>query len=756
MYYTHILGNSRIGPNRELKFAIEKFWEEKSKENLEELINTKKYLCDLNWSNQINLGLDYINVGDFSYYDNILNNLIYIGCTPTRFKLYKKEISLINYFDLARGNKEETPMELTKWFNTNYHYLIPEYDLNIKFSTNNSWLFNDIKDAKKFKHPIKVSIIGPITMLKLGKIKDSKLKNRLLLLPDIVLNYIDFINKINSLNINLIQIEEPILSLDLSKNWLNAFDCTYNLLSKYFSNLILTTYFGGIKDNIKFILSIKNICLHLDINNDDINFIIDKKYINNNFISLGVIDGRNIWKNNLENSYYLINNIKKYFKNILLSTTTSLLHVPNDLNKENNINKNIKNWLSFGKEKIEELNLLKNILEKKNIFLPKNFIKNIFFIENKKKSSLIFNKKIQNLILNLNKKDFKKRIDYNIRKIYQKLYLNLPNLITTTIGSFPQTTEIRKLRLNWKKNNISNKKYENELKKEIKFCIKKQENYNFDVLVHGEFERSDMVEYFANLLEGFLVTDFGWVQSYGTRCVKPPIIYGDIYMHKYMSVKWVKYAQKLTKKYVKGMLTGPVTMLKWSFCRNDQPYYITALQISLALRMEILELEKKNIKIIQIDEPALREFLPLKKKNYNNYFNWAGKSFIITNNKVKKNTQIHTHICYSELKSILSFIKEIDIDVISIEASRSNMNLLSKLPDFVNEIGVGIYDIHSKRELTYKKSTYLIKIIFNHLSKNSIWINPDCGLKTRKWIDINNSLNNMVRSTLDIKKKIKI
>lgn len=752
--YTHILGNSRIGPNRELKFAIEKFWKNKSFDNLSNLIDTKKKICNLNWNNQINLGLDYINVGDFSYYDHILNNLIYLGCLPLRFNFNIENISLHQYFQLARGNDKQSPMELIKWFNTNYHYLVPEYDLNTNFSTKNNWLFDDIKEAKKFNHPIKVSILGPITILKLGKIKDFKLKNRLLLLPDLILNYIDFINKINSLNVNFIQIEEPILSLDLSKNWLNSFNGVYNLLSKYFPNLILTTYFGEI-NNIENLFLIKNIGIHIDINNNKIDNLLRKKNINNKFLSLGVIDGKNIWKNNLENSYYLINNIKKYFKNILISTTTSLLHVPIDLDKEY-INKNIKNWISFGKQKIMELVLLKNLLKKKNFFLPKDFIKNLFFIENKKKSSIIYNSKIQNLINNLNKNNFNYRSSYNIRKIYQKIYLNLPSLTKTTIGSFPQTIKIRKLRSNLNKNNISKKYYENNLKKEIKFCIKKQNYYNLDVLVHGEFERNDMVEYFANLLNGFIVTNFGWVQSYGTRYVKPPIIYGDIYMSKYMSVKWIKYSQKLTKKYVKGMLTGPITMLKWSFCRNDQPIYVTALQIALALKSEILELERNKIKIIQIDEPALREFLPLKIKDYNNYFNWAKKSFLLTSNNVKKSTQIHTHICYSEFKSILNFIKEIDVDVISIEAARSNMNLLSILPKFINEIGVGIYDIHSNRKLFYKNSLYLVKIIFNHLNKNSIWINPDCGLKTRNWKDIDSSMININKSVLKIKNYLNI
>ncbi|ASS47092.1 5-methyltetrahydropteroyltriglutamate-- homocysteine methyltransferase [Candidatus Nasuia deltocephalinicola] len=747
--HAHILGSSKIGPNRELKFAIENFWDTKSIQSEFNVIQIKNNISNLNWKNQINIGLDYITVGDFSYYDNVLNNLIYLGCIPSRFKINTKNISLNNYFELARGNSSQSPMELTKWFNTNYHYLIPEFDIKTKFSIKNNWLFNDIKKSKLFNYPIKVSLLGPISILKLGKIKDNELKNRLLLLPSLIINYIDLINKINSFKINFIQIEEPILSTDLSDNWIKSFKSSYLILSKYFSNLILTSYFGEVNKYINFILSVKNLGIHLDINNLELNFLKNKKYIKK-FLSLGIIDGKNIWKNDLENSYYLIKKIKNYFKNIFLSTTTSLMHVPINLNKEK-INKNIKNWLSFGLQKIEELILLKNLLIKKNKFLDKNFIKNIFYIEDKKKSNLISNYKIQNLIKNLNKNDFKYRLNYNLRKLYQKIYLNLPNLTSTSIGSFPQTKKIRNLRLKLKKKNISKKKYIKFIKNEIKYCINKQINLDFDVLVHGEFERNDMVEYFANLLNGFIITDYGWVQSFGTRYVKPPIIYGDIYMPKYMTIKWIKYTQSLTKKYVKGILTGPITILKWSFCRNDQPLYITALQLSLALREEILELERNNIKIIQIDEPALRELLPLNKNNYPLYFNWVIKSIILFYQNIKPYTQIHSHICYSEFKSILPCIKKIDLDIISIETSRSNMELLSILPNYINEIGVGIYDIHSKRILKIKKSIYFIKIIINHIKKNSIWINPDCGLKTRDWKEIKISLKNIINPLKEIK-----
>ncbi|WP_259289166.1 5-methyltetrahydropteroyltriglutamate--homocysteine S-methyltransferase [Candidatus Nasuia deltocephalinicola] len=752
MIINHIIGQSRIGFNRDLKKNLENCFEfnqyfDKNKNYLNEL---KKKILYNNWSLKINNNIDYINIGDFSFYDHILDNIFNINCIPKRFKIKDNENFLKNYFTLAKGDSNNQPLEMKKWFNTNYHYLVPEYDLNTKFLLNISILKNDICFAKIFKKKIKFIIIGPLTFLKLGKIKDNNLKNRLLLLPELLLTYFSLINELGD-NIDLIQIDEPILILNLSEVWLKCFKNVYNILCSYFTNIIITTYFEQINEKyLKYIENIKFFSIHLDlINYKKINNFIKNENIKYKYISLGIIDGKNVWRNNLEKSFYFIKNIKK---NFMISTSCSLIHVPVDLNSEKFKNKkfkNIKNWISFGNQKLEEIKNLSEIYEfslnyNNKKYINKNFIKNIFFVMNKKKSKLIFIKKIQNKMKKININDFKYRINYNLRRDIQKKYFKLNLLTTTTIGSFPQTSKIRKIRIDYKNKIISKFDYENLLKKEIYFIIKKQLDYNLDIIVHGEPERNDMVEYFAESIEGFLITNNGWVQSYGSRYVKPPIIYGDMYIKNYLTLNWIKYSQNLTKKPLKGMLTGPVTMIKWSFRRIDQPNYITSLQIALVLKKEIKKLEKIGIKIIQIDEPAIREFLPIKNNKYKYYFNWAIKTFILILNGLKNNTQIHTHVCYSEFNNIINFINDLNVDVISIETSRSNMSITKTLYNYENDIGLGIYDIHTKRKMEINHAIYLIKIIINNIDIKKIWINPDCGLKTRKWFEIDKSLKNIV------------
>ncbi|WP_259286174.1 5-methyltetrahydropteroyltriglutamate--homocysteine S-methyltransferase [Candidatus Nasuia deltocephalinicola] len=754
MIFNHIIGQSRVGFNRDLKKILENCFDfneyfEKNKNYLNEL---KKKILYNNWILKINNNIDYINVGDFSFYDHILDNIFNINCIPKRFKLENKENFFKNYFTLAKGDSNNQPMEMKKWFNTNYHYLVPEYTLDLKFSLNLNILKNDICFAKLFKKKIKLIIIGPLTFLKLGKIKDNKLKNRLLLLPKLLLSYFGLINEIHN-NIDLIQIDEPILILNLSEIWLKCFKNIYTILCSYYSNIMIATYFEEINsENLKYLEGIKFFSIHLDlINYKKINNFIKNNNIKCSYISLGIIDGKNIWKNNIEKSFYIINNIKRRF---MISTSCSLIHVPVDLNLEkfnDKKKKNIKNWISFGNQKLEEIKNLKEVYElnllnnnKLKKYISKNFIKNIFFIMNKKKSNLIFIEKIQNKIKKININNFKYRISYNLRRDIQKKYFKLNSFITTTIGSFPQTSKIRKIRIDCKNQIISKNNYEDMIKKEIYFIIKKQLDYNIDILVHGEPERGDMVEYFAESIEGFLVTNNGWVQSYGSRYVKPPIIYGDIYIKNYLTLNWIKYSQNLTKKPIKGMLTGPITMIKWSFKRIDQPNYITCIQMALVLKKEIKKLEKIGIKIIQIDEPAIREFLPIKIDKYKYYFNWAIKAFILIFSKIKNNTQIHTHVCYSEFNNIINFINDLNVDIISIETSRSNMSITTVLNNYNNDIGLGIYDIHTKRKMEINYAIYLIKIIINNIDIKKIWINPDCGLKTRKWSEIDKSLKNMV------------
>ncbi|WP_259288902.1 5-methyltetrahydropteroyltriglutamate--homocysteine S-methyltransferase [Candidatus Nasuia deltocephalinicola] len=753
MVFNHVIGQSRIGFNRDLKKSLENCFDfnedfEKNKNYLNEL---KKKVLYNNWILKINNNIDYINIGDFSFYDNILDNIFNINCIPKRFKIENKEDFIKNYFILAKGDLNNQPMEMKKWFNTNYHYLVPEYTLDLNFSLNLNIIKNDIYFSKIFKKKIKLIIIGLLTILKLGKIKDNKLKNRLLLLPELLLSYFSLINELNN-NIDLIQIDEPILILNLSEIWLKCFKNIYSILCSYYSNIMMATYFEEINSKyLKYLENINFFSIHLDlINHKKIDNFINNKNIKYKYISLGVIDGKNIWKNNLEKSFYIINSIKK---KIMISTSCSLMHVPVDLNLEKFDNKkikNIKNWISFGSQKLEEIKNLKEIYElnlnnnKIKKYINKNFIKNIFFIMNKKKSNLIFIKNVQNKIKKINIDHFKYRINYNLRRGIQKKYFKLNSFITTTIGSFPQTIKIRKVRIDYKNQIISKDNYENLIKKEIYFIIKKQLDYNLDILVHGEPERADMVEYFSESIEGFLITNNGWVQSYGSRYVKPPIIYGDLHIKSYLTLNWMKYAQNFTKKPIKGVLTGPITMIKWSFKRIDQPNYITCIQMALILKKEIKKLEKIGIKMIQIDEPAIIEFLPLKTDKYRYYFNWAIKIFIFVFSGVKNNTQIHTHICYSEFNNIINFIKDLNVDVISIETSRSNMSITTILDNYDNDIGLGVYDIHTKRKMDINYAVYLIRIIINNIDIKKIWINPDCGLKTRKWNEIDKSLKNMV------------
>ncbi len=754
MIINHVLGQSRIGFNRDLKKILENCFDfnEYFKKNINKLNELKKKILYNNWKLKINNNIDYINIGDFSFYDHILDNIFNLNCIPERFKIKNNENYFEKYFILAKGNVNNQPLEMKKWFNTNYHYLVPEYTFNINFSLNLNLLKNDICFAKIFNKKIKLIIVGPLTFLKLGKIKDNKLKNRLLLLPNLLLLYVNLINELSN-NIDLIQIDEPILILNLSKIWLQCFKNTYIILCSYFNNIIITTYFEEIDSkNLKYLENINFFSIHLDlINYKKIKNFTENKNIKYNYISLGIIDGKNIWKNNLEKSFYIIKNINN--KKIMISTSCSLIHVPLDLNLEkfnSKKMKKVKNWISFGNQKLEEikslveifkLNISGNLIKK---YINKNFLKNVFFVMNKKKSKLIFIKNIQNKIKKININDFSYRINYDLRRKIQKNFFKLNFFTTTTIGSFPQTSKIRKIRIDYKNKLISKNNYENLLKKEIYFIIKKQLDYGLDVIVHGEPERNDMVEYFAENIKGFLLTKNGWVQSYGSRYVKPPIIYGDLYIKNYLTLNWTKYSQNITKKPLKGMLTGPITMVKWSFRRNDQPNYITAIQISLILKKEIKKLEKIGVKIIQIDEPAIREFLPIKTNKYSHYFNWAVKTFILIFNKVKNNTQIHTHVCYSEFNNIVNFIKKLNVDVISIETSRSDMSITTILNNYDNDIGLGIYDIHTKRKMEINYAVYLIKIIINNIDIKKIWINPDCGLKTRKWSEIDKSLKNIV------------
>ncbi|WP_185871570.1 5-methyltetrahydropteroyltriglutamate--homocysteine S-methyltransferase [Blattabacterium cuenoti] len=753
----HNLGYPRIGIRRELKKACEAYWSNKIDSNV--LFEVGKKIREENWNMQEKANLDLIPCNDFSFYDHVLDMSLLLGVISNSYlsiPITHDNNNIDLYFSMARGFQKNEwdirAMEMTKWFNTNYHYIVPEFDKNQKFSIFSNKIFDELKESKKVlksKKKIKPVLIGPVSYLFLGKEKEKSF-HKMDLIEDLTSIYIKIIKKLKDQGVHWIQLDEPILVLDMSEKEKNAFKAAYKKISKFCSgiNIMITSYFDGISENICLLKDISIQALHIDLVEDPnqleklLNFFSRESEM---ILSLGLIDGRNIWKNNYENSIQKIKKSIEYLgeDRIMIAPNCSLLHVPIDIRHEKSIHMDIKNRMSFARQKIDELNDLEKILKGDKSIL----LKNSSLI--KKSSSIFHNKRIKEKVIRIIDQDIKRKNHFRIRQNKQKKKFNFPLFPTTTIGSFPQTKEIRSFRNKLRKKELSQDEYNKKIKNLIVDVIKKQEKIDLDVLVHGEFERTDMVEYFSDKLKGVLSTENGWVQSYGSRCVKPPVIYGDVdRISGDMTVEWICFAQSKTKKFVKGMLTGPVTILQWSFVRDDQPIFHTAYQVALAIREEVLSLEKSGIQIIQIDEPAIREGLPLKKKNWKSYFNWSIKAFRLSSYGVKDETQIHTHMCYSEFNDIFEQIADLDADVITMETSRSRMELLEAFSIFSypNEIGPGVYDIHSPRIPSVEEMFDLIKKASRKLPIKNIWINPDCGLKTRKWEEVLMSLTNMTKA----------
>jgi len=744
------LGYPRIGSNRELKWLLESFWKKKINEIslFENISNIKKD----NWIKQRKAGIHFIPSNDFSLYDHVLDMCLTVDAVPDRFKKLKnKKNTLELYFAMARGYQngriDIKAMEMTKWFDTNYHYIVPEFKSNQKFKLAFSKIIDEFLEAKNFGIITRPVILGPLSFLFLGK-SASKKFNRLRLLSKLIPVYKEIFKLLKKFGAEWIQVDEPILSLDIENNIKKEFISTYKVLSKDSPKILLTSYFSSAYPNYSLLKKINVDGIHFDLvntENHDLNKII-QNFPKNKFFSAGLINGRNIWKNNLSKSIDTLKKIKRKISSekLIVSSSCSLLHSPVDLNKEGSIDSEIKDWLSFADQKITEIVFLQRYFNSNLLLNSKFLMNNKISVKKRKTSRLIHNNTVKKRIKSISSKMLRRKNNYFLRKMVQS-ELNLPLFPTTTIGSFPQTSEVRKYRLKFKRKEINAKKYETFLKNETKKTIKFQESIGIDVIVHGEFERNDMVEYFGEQLKGFIFTKFGWVQSYGSRCVKPPIIFGDINRTRPMTIFWSKYAQSLTKKIVKGMLTGPVTILQWSFVRDDQPRELTCKQIALALLDEVLDLEKNGLKIIQIDEPALREGLPLRKNEWSSYLRWAIDSFKIASSSVKDETQIHTHMCYCEFDDILDSIEKLDADVISIETSRSNMELLDSFKNYKypNSIGPGVYDIHSPRVPTFSEIKVLLEKAQKYLNKEKIWVNPDCGLKTRGWPEVKKALKSM-------------
>lgn len=758
------LGFPRIGFNRELKKACEKYW--RGKISREELFETGFQIRSQNLKMQHHAGIDLIPCNDFSFYDHILDTSLMVGNIPERYnkllKINNSEIDL--YFAMARGYQDAKidiiPLEMTKWFDTNYHYIVPEFYKNQTFHFYSKKVINEFIESKEILgKPTKPVIIGPVSYLLLGKEK-GKGFHRIDLINNLLPVYIEILRLLGNNGAEWIQLDEPFLVMDLGEKEKEAFTFAYDEIHKELPNLkiLLTTYFEGLRDNAQLAASLPVKALHLDLIKapqqlDEVINLIPSEM----FLSLGIVDGRNIWKTDYQKSISIINRaIEKIGKErIIISPSCSLLHIPYDLDFETELNPDIKNWLAFAKQKLYEIDELYRIINGEIEQLDSILQKNQNAINSRRYSPIIHKENIKQKVASIKEEDTQRKSNFTIRQKIQNEKFKFPIFPTTTIGSFPQTEEIRKLRAHFKKREITQEEYEAAIETEIEKVIRWQEEIGLDVLVHGEFERTDMVEYFAEQLEGFAITKNGWVQSYGSRCVKPPIIYGDVERTKDITVHWTKFAQSLTKKPVKGMLTGPITILQWSFVRDDLPRSETLLQIALAIRDEVKALENTGINIIQIDEPALREGLPLRKSDWQEYLNWAVKAFRIASSIVKDETQIHTHMCYSEFNDIVESIADLDADVITIEAARSQMELLEAFTNFEypNEIGPGVYDIHSQRIPSVKEILTLLEKASSYFPIRNIWVNPDCGLKTRGWKETEVSLKNMVEAAKIMRNK---
>ncbi|NMH86051.1 5-methyltetrahydropteroyltriglutamate--homocysteine S-methyltransferase [Flavivirga algicola] len=756
---TTILGYPRIGSQRELKKANEAYWAGKISQK--ELLKVGSHIRKENWLLQKNTGIDYMPSNDFSFYDQVLDTCLSVGCIPKRYNKLKHENQLDLYFAMARGIQNEdidcTAMEMTKWFDTNYHYIVPEFEREQNFEFFSSKIIDEYKEALELGIKTKPVLIGPVTFLLLGKEKEAGF-HKLSLLDKLLPVYFEIISRLTSLDVEYIQFDEPCLALDLNEQERLAIKSSYEKINTKFPNLkiFLANYFDCYGDNLDTVLQLPINTLHLDLVRCQLqlNDILESKNFNlTTKLSLGLVDGRNIWKNNFDDSLQTIELAVSKIgeENVWISTSCSLLHCPYDLDletNETNLDPEIKQWLAFSKQKLQEIRTLKGLASSNYNEFQNEFKENKQAHANRKTSLLIHSTHVKSRVLALNDSYSQRKSTFKNRQTKQKSALNLPLFPTTTIGSFPQTKEVRSWRSKFKKGILSPSKYDSLIAKETKESIRFQEEIGIDVLVHGEFERNDMVEYFGERLNGFAFSSFGWVQSYGSRCVKPPILFGDVSRESAMTVKWSAYAQSLTDLPVKGMLTGPVTILQWSFVRNDQPRQITCNQIALAIRDEVVDLENNGIKIIQIDEPAIREGLPLRKEAWKTYLDWAVKAFRISASGVKDETQIHTHMCYSEFNDIINSIAAMDADVITIETSRSEMELLEAFVNFKypNEIGPGVYDIHSPRVPSVQEIEHLLLKAKNVLPKEHIWVNPDCGLKTRNWPETKTALENMVKA----------
>jgi len=753
---THILGYPRVGEKRELKFAQESFWRGESSPDY--LQKKAKTLRAEHWKKQQAAGLSFITSNDFSLYDHVLDHTVLFGASPQRFSktpFGAKNISPENaYFSLARGNIEQPAMEMTKWLDTNYHYIVPELNADTQFSINAHDYLTQLDEAQKLSSNVKPVLLGPVSFLYLSKVRGI---NKLDLLDSLVQQYVYLLQELHTRKIAWLQIDEPIFALDLDDAWLKAFERAYAWFRTSRPKLLLTTYFANVSRYQAFITSLPVDGIHIDLVRAPEQLGPWVNALPSHWVlSAGVIDGRNIWRNDLDKTLALLEPwVQRLGERLWIAPSCSLLHTPVTLAYEVKLDTEIKSWLAFADEKLAELNLLAHALNYGAESVAAELAVSRAAIASRNNSARVHSTSVKARISRLDTVNENRHSPFPLRQLAQKARLNLPLLPTTTIGSFPQTPDIRASRAALKKGAISQQKYNANMESHIEYAIREQEKLGLDVLVHGEAERNDMVEFFGEQLAGYAFTENGWVQSYGSRCVKPPVIYGDVYRPQPMTVATAKFAQSLSKKPVKGMLTGPITILQWSFVRDDQSRETTALQLALAIRDEVDDLQKAGIAIIQIDEPALREGLPLQKTAWTQYLAWAIRAFKLSASVANDDTQIHTHMCYAEFNDILPAIAAMDADVITIETSRSAMELLDAFGEFSypNEIGPGVYDIHSPRVPSVDAMEKLMLRAIKVIPVERLWINSDCGLKTRGWDETKQALQNMVTVANNLRKQ---
>lgn len=781
MIRTHTLGFPRMGAQRELKFALERHW--RGEFDAAALEAVGRGLRSRHWALQRDAGLDWVTVGDFAYYDQVANHVQMFGCEPARFGFSGDEPALARYFTMARGVAAEVTADhvdpvpggacpcghadvagmpalaMKKWFDTNYHYLVPEFDEATRFRLASRRLLDEAGEALMLGHRVKAVVLGPLSFLWLGRGKADGF-DRLSLLDALLPVYVDLLTRLASMGVQWVQLDEPILGLDLHDAWAAAFERAYETLRAAPVSILLATYFSPLADRLALACRLPVAGLHVDAVRaaDELQAVVDVLPADRE-LSVGIVDGRNVWRCDLDQALATLRPIAEQRGGRLwVAPSCSLLHVPVSLAQDASLDAELRSWMAGASEKLSELMVLKHALREGDLAVRRELFVSRAAVASRAASPRVTDPTVAARIAALPADADRRASGFPVRQALQRERLRLPDFPTTTIGSFPQTATIRAARAAHKRRELDDAQYRAAMQREIEHAVRRQEELGLDVLVHGEAERNDMVEYFGEQLAGFAFTANGWVQSYGSRCVKPPVLFGDVSRPRPMTVDWTVHAQSLTARPMKGMLTGPITILQWSFVRDDQPRATTALQIALAVNDEVRDLEAAGIAIIQIDEPAIREGLPMRRAGWSAYLDWAARAFRVSAAGVADTTQIHTHMCYSEFNDILPEIAAMDADVITIETSRSDMELLRGFGDFryPNEIGPGVYDIHSPRVPSTEAIVRLMRKAAAVIPARNLWVNPDCGLKTRGWPETEAALANMVAAARALRREVPV